>query len=195
MQQTKNARGFLGSLNTNIATAILSEVPGAQGYQYQRRLLEFQEKVDSINIVFWNYLKYSTISMLSGPRNPYLVSRVDSINIIFWNYLKYSTISMLSGPRNPGQRDTVHPGHQVPQGALPSLYSCSATSKTPNQRVTTKKSLIFRETIEDDVDTAHPGHQEPSRAYLVSRVDSINIVFWNYLKYSTISMLSGPRNP
>ncbi|OXU23811.1 hypothetical protein TSAR_007393, partial [Trichomalopsis sarcophagae] len=39
-----------------------------------------------------------------------------------------------------------------------------ATSKTPNnQRVTTKKSLIFRETDGGDVDTAHPGHhQEPS---------------------------------
>ncbi|OXU20095.1 hypothetical protein TSAR_003242, partial [Trichomalopsis sarcophagae] len=56
--------------------------------------------------------------------------------------------------------DTVHPGHQVPQGALPSLYSCAATSKTPNQRVTTKKLLIFRETLGDDVATAHPGHQE-----------------------------------
>ncbi|OXU30976.1 hypothetical protein TSAR_010069, partial [Trichomalopsis sarcophagae] len=59
-------RGFSRSLNTNIATATLLEVPGAKGWLYQPHLLE----VDSINIVFWNYLKYSTISMLSGPRNP-----------------------------------------------------------------------------------------------------------------------------
>ncbi|OXU24800.1 hypothetical protein TSAR_005324 [Trichomalopsis sarcophagae] len=72
----------------------------------------------------------------------------------------------LRNKRSRGTRDTIYfyIGVQVPQGALPSLYSCSATSKTPNQRVTTKKSLIFRETVGDDVDTAHPGHQEPSRA-------------------------------
>ncbi|OXU22774.1 hypothetical protein TSAR_014126, partial [Trichomalopsis sarcophagae] len=33
-------RGFLGSLNTNIATPTLCKVPGVQGGQYQRRLLE-----------------------------------------------------------------------------------------------------------------------------------------------------------
>ncbi|OXU21274.1 hypothetical protein TSAR_001246 [Trichomalopsis sarcophagae] len=27
--------------------------------------------------------------------------------------------------------DTGHPGHQVPRGAMPSRYSCSATLKTP----------------------------------------------------------------
>ncbi|OXU31833.1 hypothetical protein TSAR_008282 [Trichomalopsis sarcophagae] len=55
-------RGFL---------AILPEVPGAQGWQYQHRLLEYlMSRVDSINIISWDYLKYRTISMLSGPRNP-----------------------------------------------------------------------------------------------------------------------------
>ncbi|OXU30347.1 hypothetical protein TSAR_016182 [Trichomalopsis sarcophagae] len=58
-------------MNTNIATATLLEVPGAQGWQYQRRLLEYlMSRVDSINIVSLDYLKCSTISMLSGPRNP-----------------------------------------------------------------------------------------------------------------------------
>ncbi|OXU20508.1 hypothetical protein TSAR_016046, partial [Trichomalopsis sarcophagae] len=30
------------------------------------------------------------------------------------------------------RRNTVHPGHQVPRGALPSRYSCSATAKSPS---------------------------------------------------------------
>ncbi|OXU26635.1 hypothetical protein TSAR_001628, partial [Trichomalopsis sarcophagae] len=34
--------------------------------------------------------------------------------------------------------DTVYPGHQVPTKPLSSLYSYSVTSKTPNQRVSTK---------------------------------------------------------
>ncbi|OXU20054.1 hypothetical protein TSAR_016247 [Trichomalopsis sarcophagae] len=36
---------FLGPLNTNIVTATLSEVPGSQGKQYQRRIQEFHGKL------------------------------------------------------------------------------------------------------------------------------------------------------
>ncbi|OXU29762.1 hypothetical protein TSAR_009608, partial [Trichomalopsis sarcophagae] len=63
--------GFSRSLNTNIGSATLLEVPGAQGWQYQRRILEYLvSRIDSINIVSLDYLKYSTISMLSCSRNP-----------------------------------------------------------------------------------------------------------------------------
>ncbi|OXU29590.1 hypothetical protein TSAR_009074 [Trichomalopsis sarcophagae] len=41
-------RGFLGLLNTNIAKAIASEVPGAQGGQYERRLLQFYKIVTQL---------------------------------------------------------------------------------------------------------------------------------------------------
>ena len=37
-------RGFLRSLNTNMVTVTASEVPGAQGRQFERRLREFYGK-------------------------------------------------------------------------------------------------------------------------------------------------------
>ncbi|OXU25027.1 hypothetical protein TSAR_005278, partial [Trichomalopsis sarcophagae] len=55
--------------------------------------------------------------------------------------------------------DTVYPGHQIPRKRLSSLYSYTVTSKTPNQRVSTKYVVILRETPGDDVDTANPWHQ------------------------------------
>ncbi|OXU19568.1 hypothetical protein TSAR_006471 [Trichomalopsis sarcophagae] len=46
--------------------------------------------------------------------------------------------------------DTVYPGHQIPRKRLSSLYSYTVTSKTPNQRVSTKYVVILRETPGDD---------------------------------------------
>ncbi|OXU26933.1 hypothetical protein TSAR_009524, partial [Trichomalopsis sarcophagae] len=49
--------------------------------------------------------------------------------------------------------DTVYPGHQIPRKRLSSLYSYTVTSKTPNQRVSTKYVVILRETPGDDETT------------------------------------------
>ncbi|OXU20509.1 hypothetical protein TSAR_016047 [Trichomalopsis sarcophagae] len=78
------------SLNTN-SEATLLEVPGAQGWQYQRRSPGVLRKI----------MTYFVETHWDWGFSRYLVSRVDSINIASWDYLKYSTISKLSGPRNP----------------------------------------------------------------------------------------------
>ena len=64
---------FLESLNTNIATETVSEVPGVQDGQYQRRLLEFTpnlkpELVALNRVNATNYIRSAKLIVYYRPR-------------------------------------------------------------------------------------------------------------------------------
>ncbi|OXU18226.1 hypothetical protein TSAR_016513, partial [Trichomalopsis sarcophagae] len=103
-------------------TATLPEVPGAQGGQYH--VVSWILRSPNTNIV--------TLTLLEVPSAQ--------------GKIRYSRIS---GATEHGYGailkiipkddvDTVYPGHQIPRKRLLSLYSYIVTSKTPNQRVSTK---------------------------------------------------------
>ena len=51
------------------------------------------------------------------------------------------------------------PGHQVRLGRMRMSYSCSASPKTPESRVSTDSFPLLMKTPEDVMDTCDPGHQ------------------------------------
>ncbi|OXU26949.1 hypothetical protein TSAR_000033 [Trichomalopsis sarcophagae] len=74
----------------------------------------------------------------------------------------YSSCSSLTGINDiilkiiPGDDvDTVYRGHQVPQRTFLLQYSCSATPKTPEERLSTNCVTNFHKTLGDDVDTVY----------------------------------------
>ncbi|OXU29225.1 hypothetical protein TSAR_003188 [Trichomalopsis sarcophagae] len=113
-------REFSRSVNTNIATATLPEVPGTQeddvdtvypGHQIPRKRLS-------------SLYSYTVTSKIPNQR--------------------VSTKYVVILRETPGDDvDTANPWRRVPRGALPSLYSCSATSKIPDQRVSTKNETTL----------------------------------------------------
>ncbi|OXU23635.1 hypothetical protein TSAR_015632 [Trichomalopsis sarcophagae] len=161
---------FFGSLNTNIATAALPEVPAVQGGHYHPKLVtrEFLRSQNT-NIVTLTLLEVPSAQVTSKTPNQRVVilhetpgDEVDTTNpwrrettliliTLGTGYLEercrryirvhqprklpsnefrlimFQILTKLQGD----DINTVYPGHQVLLRVLPSLYSCSATQKTP----------------------------------------------------------------